>query len=163
MGLGVGNHKRGWRARAGSTTYLTAAWWSGRAKRAWSDWRASQMLRRLSLPPLARVVPSGDHLRPHTCWVINVQCAVGKHAKARKQHHTAHSMKTAAQAYKKTAAPSCRKQIYLLGVAAHDTGEMILHAHVVVVDVAAAASRRQSGAVPRERADTSLQGNRRKR
>jgi hypothetical protein len=33
------------------------------------DMDASQRQRRFSFPPLARVLPSSFHLRPHTSWV----------------------------------------------------------------------------------------------
>lgn len=53
---------------------LTAAWcWENVCSgvvlvRGLPGW-AFQMFRRLSLPPLARNFPSGDHFNPHTSWV----------------------------------------------------------------------------------------------
>lgn len=55
---------------------LTAAWWVKvcRGENSSSVYVLSQMLRVLSLPPLASSLPSGDQARPHTSNVW--PCAV---------------------------------------------------------------------------------------
>lgn len=111
---------------------FTADWWSDNVYNGAVSERNSlgawgQMLSKLSLPPLARYRPSGDHFKPQTSW--NGQKIIYK----RKKH---------------------RKFISNLSVIVEDAKQMLGHSDVVIMYDASSRAAGQNVRVPGQGADS---------